>query len=232
MNLAAQRRVSVIALAVTAVLLSACSPASNSAATPSASTAKPSKTASSTPSPSPTVEAASEERLELTFGAAEELIQPGWGVHWTDPFVTDKNFAVLSPDDGAGSWSYTDVTTACELHFYQGEIFDLDWSQDDRATSDQMLAVLAMGTPTPEDSAEVSRMAGEYALQLEPEPGEVELRTIGGRFPDGRSVVHATRMIGALGGGITISMVCPAGQDTSSEFERISENHLRVLVTK
>ena len=75
-------------------------------------------------------------------------------------------------------------------------------------------------------------MAGEYAIQLEPEPGEVELRTIGGGFPDGRSVVHATRMIGALGGGITISMVCPAGQDVSSEFERISENFLRVLVTK
>jgi hypothetical protein len=230
MNLAAGRRMSVIALAVTAVLLTACAPSSNSAATPSASTANPSKTPASTPSSSPTVEPAADDLLNLAFGDAEDTIEPGWQIGWADPFVVDEDFAVLAADDGAGSWSYTDQTTACDIYFYQGQIFDLDYSQDDRGASDQMLAILAMGTPTPEDIASVSASAGDLAFGTEPEDGEVEVRVIGGSYPDGRTIVQATRMFGTRGGGITVSLSCPAGVDASNEFGRLAESHLRVVV--
>jgi hypothetical protein len=57
------------------------------------------------------------------------------------------------------------------------------------------------------------------------------MRVIGGSFPDGRTVVHASRMFGALGGGLTVSVICPAGQNASSEFGRYSDSLLRVSVT-
>ncbi|MDY0909476.1 hypothetical protein [Microbacterium sp. CFBP9034] len=232
MNLAAQRRVSVIALAVTAVLLSACSPASNSAATPSASTSKPSKTPDSTPSSSPTVEPAEEDLVDLAFGNTEDSVKPEWQIGWADPFAVDEGFAVLAADDGAGSWSYTETATACEIHFYQGQIFDLDYTQDDRAASDQMLATLATGTPTPEDIASIAASAGDFAFGTEPGEGAVEARIIGGTFPDGRTIVQATRMFGTRGGGITVSLACPAGVDASNEFGRLAESHLRVVVAE
>lgn len=236
MNLATQRRVRVIALMVGIFLLSGCaSPtlaSTQESSAPAPITLPHRASPAPTPSSTPNAEAASGEPLELAFGSAEELVDPQWGFEWTDPFITDDGFAVLGPDNGQGSWSYTDLATKCELHFYQGEVFDLDWSQDDRAVSDQMLAILATGTPTPEDSANVSANAGDIRIALEPDGGAVELRVIGGGFPDGGSVVHATRMLGAVGGGLTVSLVCPAGRDASSEFSRLAESSLSVLVTK
>jgi hypothetical protein len=169
--------------------------------------------------------------MALEFGGAEDLVQPDWGVTWSDPFVNDSSYTLLAADDGNGSWAYTDVTTTCELHFYQGQVVDLDWSQDDRVVSDQMLAILAMGTPTAEDRAQISANAGDFALGLVPDGGEVQMRVIGGSFPDGRSVVHASRMFGAIGGGLTVSVICPADHDASSEFGRYSDGLLSVSVT-
>lgn len=223
-----RRRVSVTALAlVSIVFLAGCAaPTVNSAATP------PSSPSPREPAPTPTVEPASDEGLVLTFGSAEQLIDPRWGVEWTDPYLTDEGFAVLAPDDGEGSWSYTDLSSSCELSFYQGEVSDLDWSADDRVVSDQMLAYLATGNPTPDDLTAVAANAVDVPLVLEPYDGQVEMRVIAGSFPDGRSAVQASRMFGALGAGITFSLVCPAGRDASSEFDRLTETSLRALVTK
>ena len=184
------------------------------------------------PSPSPTAEAASEQRLELSFGGAEGLVEPQWGIGWADPFILDERFAVLEADDGNGSWSYTDLATTCEIHFYQGEVTDLDWSHDDRVVSDEMLAILAAGNPTDEEQAQVTANAGDWAIPLESDDGEVDLRVIGGAFPDGSTAANGTRMFGALSGGITVSLVCPAGRDASSEFAPLADGFLRVSVTK
>ena len=114
-----------------------------------------------------------------------------------------------------------------------GQVTDLDWTQDDRTVSDQMLGILAMGgAPTPEEQASVAANAVDISMGLQPDPGTADLRIIGGTFPDGRSAVQATRMFGALAGGITISVYCPAGVDASSEFGRISDTSLRVLLTR
>lgn len=215
-----------LSISVTAILvLAGCSsPDSESrGGTPSPATSSPEVTTAPTPTPT-------EEQLELTFGAAEDLVGEEWQIAWADPFITDEGFAVLAPDDGNGSWSYTDIGSGCEIHFYQGQVLDLDWSQDDRAVSDEMLAILAMVTPTPEDAANVSANAGDLSLDLESDQGYVDLRAIGGAFPDGRSVVQAARMFGAQDGGITVSLVCPPGQDATGEFNRLTASHLRVVV--
>ncbi|MET0781396.1 MAG: hypothetical protein ABWZ16_07750 [Microbacterium sp.] len=183
-------------------------------------------------SPSPTPEAASVERLELSFGGAEDLVEPHWAIGWADPFILDERFTVLEADDGNGSWSYTDLATTCEIHFYQGEVTDLDWSQDDRVVSDEMLAILAAGRPTDEERAQVAANAGDWAIPLESADGAVDLRVIGGAFPDGSTVANGTRMFGALSGGVTVSLLCPAGRDASSEFAPLADGFLRVSVTK
>lgn len=96
----------------------------------------PSATATA-PAPSPA------QTIDLGFDAASTSADGITAIEWAVPLAVDDRFAVLSPDDGSGKWSYTDMSNECRLVFFQGQFTDVPSAADDRASTDAvLLAVL------------------------------------------------------------------------------------------
>ena len=225
MNLATQRFVSVIALASGMALLTGCtSPPSASPASSTAPTkSKPAPSATPRPSLTPT--------LDVSFEGVEDVVTATGSIEWIERMFVEEQFSVASADDGAGSWSYLDESTDCEIAFYQGQIFDLDKSQDDRTMSDWMIASLAFqATPTAEDLELIKANGVDDTIPIVNDGGQVAVRVIAGQAQDGGTLVLASRMIGIQGGGLTISIVCPDGSDASAEYLTLVDSFLRVNV--
>lgn len=220
--------VGVLALALCAALLSGCAaPGSVADATPTPrqSSAKPSP---STPTPTSSAPSPPED---LSFEAGAGLADGDWEMGWGDNFADNPGFTVLSPDDGKGSYSYTDAETQCRLFLYQGEVTDLDLAQDDRTISDDFLATVLTGTVEGATREDVAAHAYDDLVGQYPGPGTASTRTIWGKSSDGGSWLHSARMFGALGAGVYVGITCPAGQDASAELAKLVQNHLALLVT-
>jgi hypothetical protein len=225
MNLAAGRRVSVIALAVGMALLTGCTSPSSALPASSKTPTKSKPTPSATPRPSPT------PTLDLSFEGAEDVVTATGSMEWIERMFVEEQFSVTSADDGAGSFSYLDESTDCEIAFYQGQIFDLDKTQDDRTMSDWMIANIAFqATPTAENLALIKANGVDDTIPLVNDGGQVAVRVIEGQTQDGGTLVLASRMIGIQGGGLTISVLCPDGSDASEEYFTLVDSFLTVNV--
>lgn len=228
MNHTAQWRVGVIALALCSVLLAGCA-SPTSAAPEEPRTPSPSKTRD----PEPTPSASSEATLptDLSFEAGEVLDDGDWEVGWGDNFADSPGFTVATPDDGNGSYSYTDTATQCTMFFYQGMIDDIDMTQDDRTISYDFLATVLTGTVAGATREDVAAHAFDDVVAQYPGPGTASVRTIWGTATDGGTWLHTARMFGALGGGVYVGITCPAGQDASAQFAKLAQNHLVLMVS-
>ncbi len=225
MNLATQRRVRIIALAIGMVLLTGCtsSPSASPASSKTPTKSKPTPSATPRTSPTPT--------LDLSFERAEDVLTATGSIEWVERMFVEEQFSVASADDGAGSWSYLNESTDCEIAFYQGQIFDLDKTQDDRTMSDWMIANIAFqATPTAEDLAVIKANGVDDTIALVNDGGQVAVRVIEGQAQDGGTIVIASRMIGIQSGGLTISIMCPNGSDASEEYFALVDSFLTVNV--
>jgi hypothetical protein len=141
---------------------------------PSEATSSPSPTKTSSPTPTP--EAASD--LSFDTGGAGVA-----GLGWGDPFMGDPAFTVLAPDDGNGSWSYTDNANGCTIFFYQGAVTDLDMSQSDRDISDAFLTIMLGARMDGVTREDVSANAFDDSIWQSDLASTVAVRTIWGRRP-------------------------------------------------
>jgi hypothetical protein len=235
MEMPTQWRVSVITLAATIVLLAGCAPLAPASSQKSPSpdsdaTSRPSKTPTPVASPSPEM-----TLLDVSFEDGATLKAGEWDTAWLELLQGDPGFTVKSPDDGNGSFSYTDSATQCQIYFYQGSVTDLDMSQDDRTISDDFLATVLTETVEGATREDVSAHAFDDAVghfsESDAEWGAVDTRTIWGTSSDGGTWLHSARMFGALGAGVYVGITCPAGQDASVELEKLVNSYLAIVVS-
>jgi hypothetical protein len=229
----ASGRLPISAVVLCAVMaLSGCaspSPASTDGAQ-TRSAAPTESSAESSASPTPTA-ATRTLPAELSFEAGSVLSEGVWETGWAEILGNTAGFSVESPDDGNGSFSYVDDTTGCRISFYQGTVTDLDLTQDDRALSDDFLAtmmnVATGGGVTREDVAAnaYDDVAGRY-----PDSGTVSTRTIWLTGSEGETLLSSTRMFAALGGGVYIGILCPAGQSAQTELENLMTQYVAIRV--
>ena len=226
-----------ITLAAAILLLPGCSsltPASTEhTSTPQAqATALPEET-KSPPAPDPTSTAVtvSTAPSDLSFEAGSALDGGDWNMGWGDAFPSDPTFSVLSPDDGHGSYSYTDGANQCRLFFYQGSVTDIDMTKDDRTISDEFLVTMLTGTVTGATVEDVAAHAYDDTVLQHPGPGTAATRTIWGTAQDGSTWLHSARMFGALGAGVYVGITCPAGQDAQGELRKLTDQYIRLIVT-
>jgi hypothetical protein len=159
--------------------------------------------------------------LDLTFESGDALESGSIFVEWIDPFATDAEFAVLSPDDGNGRWSYTDVTNECTVGFYQGLITDLTVAGGDRRSTIDALAGISQAND-PEITPELVEEYGvEFSLSQTQDDGVVSLWGLGAEMSDGSSWVNSARFFTAIERVQFVSVHCPTGVTAYQELERI-----------
>jgi len=159
--------------------------------------------------------------LDLTFDAGDALEPGSIFAEWVDPFANSAEFAMLSPDDGNGHWSYTDVTNQCTVAFYQGLITDLTIAGGDRTSTIDALAAISRANDPELTSELVEEYGVEFSLSQAQEDGIVSLWGLGAEMSDGSSWVNSARFFTALGKVYFVSTYCPAGVTAYQELERI-----------
>jgi len=159
--------------------------------------------------------------LDLTFDAGDALEPGSIFAEWVDPFATSAEFAMLSPDDGNGHWSYTDVTNQCTVAFYQGLITDLTLSGGDRTSTIDALAAISRANDPDITPELVEEYGGEFSLSQAQEDGVVSLWGLGAEQTDASSWVNSARFFTARGEVYFVSIHCPAGVNAYQELERV-----------
>lgn len=215
-----RRQAGVTLLALGVVLLSGCAspaPVDSSRPRSPADAAEPGRKASPTPTP-PASRRAPED---LSFETGADLDPTKTRVQW---FTFGDGFTELSPDDGNGSWAITDTASQCAITFYQGAIYDLDYSQDDRTVSDDMLWLGVEVAAEGSTRDDVTENAFDDDVPLFVDPGTLPFRTIWVSGTDGSSWLMSARGFGSLGGGVIITIDCPAGQDANEVFTRLRDH--------
>ncbi|MFH8250115.1 hypothetical protein ACH3VR_07100 [Microbacterium sp. B2969] len=227
MNHSAQRRVGVIALAIGSLLITGCASGAPPQAAQSPTPVVEPGTARRSPSPSPTpTERRAPSDLSLDHGA--DLDPSEWRVQW---FTFGDGFSELSPDDGNGSWSITDDATQCEISFYQGTLAGIDYSQDDRTITNELLTLMVGAISAGATREDVESHAFDDAVPLFFDDDVLPMRTIWGGQADGGTWLFSARMFGSMGGGIYLMINCPEGQDAMEEYNTLRDDeHLVVDV--
>ena len=159
--------------------------------------------------------------LDLTFDAGDALEPESIFAEWVDPFATDAEFSILSPDDGNGRWSYTDVTNGCTVAFYQGSLTDLSISGGDRTSTIDALAAISRANDPELTSELVEEYGVEFSLSQAQEDGIVSLWGLGAELSDGSSWVNSARFFTAHGQVYFVSIYCPPGVTAYQELERV-----------
>jgi hypothetical protein len=219
MNHSAQRRVGVVALASAFAFapLSGCAPpvseSIDDSPTPRAAPASPSAT-----SGDPTVIGPPED---LTFEAGDDLAVDSVRVEWTDPFATDAEFSVRSPDDGNGSWSYTDDTNRCAVSFYQGSLTDFVEGSGDRASTIDALGSILESSDARLTAATVEQYGEAYDLRQSPKDGTVEFWGISAVDTDESGHVSSARYFTRLDRIQLMNIQCPPGTSVFDESQRV-----------
>lgn len=163
---------------------------------------------------------------DLSFETGADLDPAAWRVQW---FTFGNGYSELEPDDGNGHRANTDNASQCSIDLYQGTVFDLDWSQDDRTISDEMLWVMASGIMPGATREDVTANAFDDSVPLFIDEGTVPFRTVWGGAEDGSTWLDSARMFGSLGNGLNIFIKCPPGQDASLVYERLRDDHSMVV---
>ena len=153
---------------------------------------------------------------DLTFDAGA-LLASGTYIEWADGMIASDDYAVDSPDDGNGGWSYTHLATQCIASFWQGTITDFDLTGGDEYLSDQVLA-----QDFGEQAADITPYAGDVQLALL-SGADVDMRVVTGA-DDTTSYVVVARGFAALGVALYFSLDCPAGQDAETVFGEVSDD--------
>lgn len=174
-----------------------------------------------TASPSPTEEAIT----DLTFAAGEDLPTTAV-VEWADPLADGDGYTLSRPDDGGGSWAYTDSVTECYVSFYQGTVDGIDYSASDEAASEAVLMARS-GV----DEANAEEWVDTSSLRLLPSGGTVEVQRFYASAPQG-SMVIAARAFGSLGVGMTVKDMCPADVDAWEHFLTLDESGLGIMISE
>lgn len=153
---------------------------------------------------------------DLGFADGTRLAS-GTYIEWADGMAASDDYAVASPDDGNGNWSYTHVATQCVASFWQGRVSDFDLTAGDENLSDQVLA----------------HDFGQEVSALTPYASDVQLALLGGSGVDMRAVsgsdettsyVVVARGFAALGVALYLSLDCPTGQDAETVFSDVRDD--------
>jgi hypothetical protein len=230
MELPTRRRVSMIALAASVVLLAGCAqltPTQGSmSATPDAD-ASERATVDPREAPPGAAEALRRAPADLSFETGVDLDPAEWRVQW---FTFGDGFSEVSADDGNGNWSILDDATQCTIRFYQGTIAGIDYGQDDRTVTDDLLFVITGAIVEGAVREDVTTYAFDDAVPLFLDRGELlPMRTIWGTGEDGSSWLYSARMFGSMGGGVYLAINCPAGQDAGEEFTKLRDEESLVI---
>jgi hypothetical protein len=221
MNRSTQCCVGAAALAG-AVFLAGCSalasaPSESNASREGAATQAPQMT----PSPTADQEEATGIPVDLTFEAGADLNAATVRAEWWGSIESDPDFAVLSADDGNGSWSFTDVTNECRIIFYQGSLFDVEEGPDDRTTSMDVIARIR-GPQNPDVTVSIVEEYGtEFPVAQSNDTGTVAFWGLGGQEPGGPSFVDSARYFKALDKAQYVSVSCPASANAYEEHDKL-----------
>jgi hypothetical protein len=155
---------------------------------------------------------------DVTFSDGTSLTSSDLA-QFTDPFIADSSWTVKSPDDGNGNWSYTDPSGLCSVQFHQGAIESaLVVANDDRATTDAMLAALLSSTP-----ADLSSYLTDdtFAAGYSGDGSIVDTRSISSTDPDGSSTLFAGRAFAGIPAGLYVVIDCASGGDIDSVYDEV-----------
>lgn len=208
---------STLPLTVLAILaLTGCSilgPAQSSTST-SESLAEETPTPAVTALTDPTPASGAPETMTFDDGAD---IDPDALPQWTDSLLTNEEWDVSSPDNGAGRWEYATVDGACTASFYQGEITDMT-STDDRDASEFILAAVVQRPQ--EWVATTASTAKGYYLQSGGKDADFLLLT---GESAGTSLTFVARGFAQTTSALTMTMTCTEGDSYSTVEDVLSE---------
>jgi hypothetical protein len=234
MNIATQWRVSTVALAAGIVLLAGCAPASSPSSGESetpASTKTPTPSAVRTPTPIAAASGADADVVDLPFGPAEERVTGDWVVGWLPPFAADDaRFSDESPDDPA-TVDYLDNQNGCKIAMGGARLADKVMPDADTVISDGMITSWLFGDSASDADVEsISSAADVAVLWQRDQLATVDFRVWSGTADDGRTAFVVARGFGDMAAGIYLTIECPAGADSLSEYHQMVDQYARVFI--
>jgi len=218
-KIAVRAGVVAVSAGLLALLCAGCIPVAGGAGESSGPTGASSPSAEATPD--------DDELLDFSFAGGADLAGKVRLVEWAVPLAREDRFAVLSPDNGNGSWSFTDTANQCRLTFFQGALSDVPTGADDRTSTDAVLLTV-FGANDPNVTAEViAQYTEDASVPLWGVDGSVDVRVFGGSAADGASQADVARRFAALGTDLYLSVSCPGGgQDAFAELQELIAGQL------
>lgn len=156
---------------------------------------------------------------DLSFEAGNDLTA-GTVAQFSDPFVVDSDWTVVSPDDGQGNWSYLDPSGLCTVSFHQGGMGGevAVTTGDDRATTQDFLAVVLKT-----DASTIAGKATDSTISYNFEDlGTVDTLLMQGTDDDGSNWKLAGRAFGELDSGLYVDVTCKPGGDLDSVYDTVT----------
>lgn len=161
----------------------------------------------------------------LTFADGDALT-PGTRVEWGDSLFAKEGYTLSIPDDGNGSWGYTQDATQCTILFWQGSYTGAD-AADDRGLSDSLLATWLEATLD-----EVTTYADDDVVGYQlGGNGAADVRIIASGSETDGETVSAARGIRSLEAGFLVDVSCPAGQDADAVYFDLADESLALVLT-
>lgn len=185
-----------------------------------------------TPSPSPSKAEEGEPDFPVTVTSStagtglmtfEADLDPAAIPEWGDPYALDEGYELSSPDTGQGSWGYTEKSTGCQIHFFQGAVSGIDTTAGDEVASADVLALLEKIDP------ETARATAGSVYIANAMGGQVQFRALSYDVSGGQAIV-AVRAFGTAGRALYVRVGCPTGTDVQEHFTRLMEESLSVLL--
>jgi hypothetical protein len=163
---------------------------------------------------------------DLSFADGDDL-DPVWIAQWAERMAVGDDYAVASPDDGNGNWSYTHLPTGCTVRFWQGDVSDLGTAADDSALSDRLLSAY-----TNESQSVIDANAMDDIVPFGYDGGGfMDVRAVtADNSASGRSIYVSARGIATLQGGLVFGVECPSGSE-ASEVALTVESDLAGVLT-
>lgn len=171
----------------------------------------------------PATSAAAAEAVDLTF-AEGVSVDPAAVAEWGDAFALNDAYELTYPDDGNGSWGYTETATGCVVLFYQGAVGGIDYTAGDEAASDELLVTLM-----DLDASSVAEHVDTVQIPRAPSGGIVDARGLYVETTSG-SMLIATRAFGALEVGLMVQDACPTSTDAAKHFAAL-QSSLAIIVS-
>ncbi|PZU47289.1 MAG: hypothetical protein DI566_06190 [Microbacterium sp.] len=162
---------------------------------------------------------------EFTFEAGDGL-SPDVRVEWGDTLFAKDGFTLSHPDDGNGSWGYTEDATQCTVLFWQGSFTGAESATNDRELSDAVLATWLHASAEDVTSYAEDGVVGYQVGGT----GSADVRVIAGTTAAGEATISAARGVLAIDGGFIVDVSCPAGQDAGAAYAALAAEDLVLVV--